>query len=64
MIEHFLLGRDLALLTYTMNPPWLVRERDEIEAPVTEDTSRTLGARERAAEEPPAWPGHFEPTYG
>ena len=25
-IEHFLLGRDLAMLTYLMNPPWLVRE--------------------------------------
>jgi hypothetical protein len=65
MIEHFLLGRDLAFLTYAMNPPWLVRELDEFEAPSTEDTSRTL-VREKAVEieKEPTWPGHFEPTFG
>ena len=64
MIEHFLLGRDLALLTYAMNPPWLVRELDEFEAPATEDTSRSLGVREKSVEDAPTWPGHFEPTFG
>ena len=46
MIEHFLLGRDLALLTYTMNPPWLVRELDEIEARIDrklEEIDKRLG---------------------
>lgn len=64
MNQHFLLGRDLAFLTYAMNPPWLVRELDELEAPVTEDTARSLGAREAPPEEASLWPRHFEPTYG